>query len=1456
MNRNAKSPRIGVHGSTHLRRWRATLGLLLVVAIVWPALGGSAFSRKPGKYEGAGLAGSGQAEMQPVNLGVRVAVLGAVPGSPSREVWAIGRSTAKVPGWAGEAGGGQTVFLQYTASGGWSLKGPPTDAGGVPRNPNLTSLSLAANGEGWAVGDGGVMARRDGERWVIVPSVTDSALYSVSIGSNGEGVYGFAVGDGPTVLRLSGGRWSTDSISPTQGENWDLVSVSAVGPSEAWAGGSTAGAALIVRRTSSGWSRRTTGAALFDERGVRNVEGRPIVSTKVNAVAASPNGAWLGGIIVPVDASAALGDVAGDPTRPFTIWFPSSGQRKTYCPDEYSIAQGGGRAATNAFCDLPMPLAGFGITSMATFGDGVEAFAGGLGLFHFKGGQWLREPDPISSVSSVAFVSPSEGWIAGTGNTYGVGGSVSSISTLGHWALPHLVQSSRVARWPTPITHFHSLLTYPFEAVKLAPDGTGRGLAVGQQGASALYKPEVGWDSLPSGTAYALHGLAWPASNAAWAVGGRGTIIRFDGSAFQQDPASEKLTTAALFGVAFSSARRGYAVGANGAILKYDGVRWTKDPAHLRVTDRDLYAIDSSGDEFVAVGSEGTLLVNRAGSWVREDVSGLIQRGGRLPAFYAVDGLSNGSFIAGGELATLIRRDSGGDGWRIDAEDARVPPEGTILALAGRRTSSGLAIFASVSYETLKFAGDSVGVVSGFLMYGTSEGWRDLDHNTRITIYPNHDASGPRDPVLGIALDGGGTAWAVGGTSPGTDDGQGHTQAYPTGSIYRVSLSGDPRATGHTVVPTLDTSDDLVTFAFFGESGCGRGLCSATMGSGTKADEIALKIREEINAMSRLPGGPKFAVFGGNMRAIGAPEELGEFKRYADGFTVRFYAALGLNDMFGNLQTSVPVDAPDYTGGLVNRQLQGPRDDSFYLDTFNDFPKPWGTASLPPGSSISPAQCDGALRSTCNGDQTSPARRGGAAATHYAFDHVEGSKRLRVIVIDDSQIGRVTNQNTQNPPEKQDTWLTALLQDARNKGAASIIVMNRPGRNPLDLLSAPYAEANPIQNAAAQVGASAVLTSYHRLNAVDNLKIPGIAQTVPIYVFGGGGAPLDASPERPPDPSLGYYHSWQLISVSFDPKRRNVFGQYEVYARSFPVMDTVSLHAVDGTSVEGGKTLRFTATGRATDGGGPAEPLQSRAAVVPLDFRARGACPQDPFDGNRPKCTTAVGGAIGPQYQFISENPRIGYFVKPSPISDMMPQLTNAGNPIADSTSGLFCSIGVGTTFVNIVSGFHRARMKVTVSPGFGPCVKQRVVAPGEPPPRVVTLEPPLAKAPVRPFLFSSPELLQSFAIVVPPTVPILAPAPPAAGGYARKEEHEEATETEESEFAALRPLPRSGRASLTAVREARRYRLSQDPLMMLLSSTTLALMIAVVAAGTRSAFKLRARAERMGAGYPYGGSP
>lgn len=1404
----------------------------------------------PGRFDRSGIDGSGQAVMQPVNTGTRISLVGSVPGSDNGEAWGVATSNAKVPGWAGEKGGGQTLFLKFTRNSGWRIVGPPEDEGGDAKNPRLTALSLAANGDGWAVGDNGALVRRDGDRWVLSSKAeamgggaVSSVITSVSIRSDGGSTYGFALGQGSTILRLSDGRWREEEFPAAPGsDSYDLTAISTIGPDEAWVAGVSTGAVLVFHRTRSGWSRTLTGdeegERFFDETSVRRADGMtaPVSSTKAESVAATSRGAWVGGTIVPLsDPKGALGDPAGDVTRPFAIFYPSNGgDTDTYCPDEYAL-NNEQKAVTNSICEKPFPRAGFGLSAMHAFENG-EVFAGGLGVFHHNDGAWFREPDPVGYVGSLSFSNPNEGWVAGTGNTYGARSSVSSIGTLGHWT--RSPSTPRKARWPQPPADPSTLLSYPLEGIALAPDRSGRAIAVGQQGARYLYRPEIGWESAELITRLPLHGAAWPAVNQAWAVGGQGTIMFFDGSRWSFHSQSGRLVTASIFDVAFSSPTRGYAVGANGMILKYDGSRWTKDPASGGATSDDLYAIDSAGSDFIAVGANGAVLVNSSGSWRKDDaVSGLIDRGGQKPALFAVDGLSDGTAVIGGELSTLIRREGGR--WSVDREGRRVPPEGTIVALGARKTGGRLDLFASVSYERMKYSGENPGLVTGFMLYGDDKGWRDLDHSTRITTYPSLESSAPVDPVLAIAVEGD-AAWAVGGTGANNDDGQGHVAAFATGSIYRVDLSGDPRPKGQTVLPALDSDRDVVTFAFFGESTCGRGFCSSTMGSGTKADAVTSQIQREINEMSKQPGGPKFVVFGGSMRKIGIPEEIGEFKRSIQGFRIPFYAALGSSDLFTDLASVALDQVPDYDGNVsrVREQFPDPSDASFYLSAFNDMHQPWGKAARPRG--IEPVPIGEGARQ----DQ---------ARTHYAFDYVEGSKRLRIIVLDTSGTRMTNSISTQNPSEDQLLWLEQVLRNGKDLGAQSILIMNRPYQNPLEtgLDAQPHPDTK-VQTAISLAGlySSAVVSSYFRANAVDMLKLEGVASTMPVYIFGGGGAPLEATIRKPPDPALGYYHSYQLISVNFSRRIPPLdLDRSEVYARSYPVLDNVAMTALDGNTVKGGNTLRFTGSGRVVEGGGPADPFQSRAAVVPLDIVSAGVCPPDPTDANRPKCKRLSGGPIGPTFLYASENPEIGTFVAPSVVEPRIPFIDpRTGTVVPDSTSGLFCSFKAGQTYVSLSSGFHRARKQVTVTGGSGPCVKDPVPDLfAELVRRGPAQIPALARAESRPFLFFPPGFeIPPVGIVIPPFVPILAPAPPAAGGYAKREQHKQATEEQGQEFRAIdvgsRIEPRvvaAGRSlgsspysqrrlSFTAVRQSNAYSVLDDPLMLTVSALSIGLSAAL----------------------------
>src|SRR4030042_7037372 len=69
----------------------------------------------------------------------------------------------------------------------------------------LNALAFSSNGQGWVVGDDGILLHREGQIWTEVSSPTTHPLYDLSFSSP---VSGWAVGDGAGVLQWDGNEWS------------------------------------------------------------------------------------------------------------------------------------------------------------------------------------------------------------------------------------------------------------------------------------------------------------------------------------------------------------------------------------------------------------------------------------------------------------------------------------------------------------------------------------------------------------------------------------------------------------------------------------------------------------------------------------------------------------------------------------------------------------------------------------------------------------------------------------------------------------------------------------------------------------------------------------------------------------------------------------------------------------------------------------------------------------------------------------------------------------------------------------------------------------------------------------------------------------------------------------------------------------------------------------------------
>ena len=551
-----------------------------------------------------------------------------------------------------------------------------------------------------------------------------------------------------------------------------------------------------------------------------------------------------------------------------------------------------------------------------------------------------------------------------------------------------------------------------------------------------------------------------------------------------------------------------------------------------------------------------------------------------------------------------------------------------------------------------------------------------------------------------------------------------------------------------------------------------------------------MRIREEIGRASTEANGPKLALFTGSGRGTGVPEELGELRAYLSRFAVPVYGALGSRDLFSAVDNSpadggLSVAESNPYGARAAGQVNG-GGNQYWKETMAGLPAPWGEAQAP--SSILPRPpIAGTLQA-------------GLARTHYAFDYApNGTKALRVVVVDSSTYS-YGDPRDQNPTaEEQGDWLKAILVDARTARAGaplpSIVVMNQPTLYPdkspgqLNWTGGPGGRGTSDAGTFAtsvydppSYAASAVLSGGIRMAVKDSLP-SRTNPVVPTFVLGTGGAPLGYEPPNPTVeeptklPSDGFYHAWFLLNV--DPSTRpegGLPGQAKVDVIPFPALESIAMHAKDGHEVAAGSTLRFTGLARGLSGGF-GDPDQSRATYfnigsdIPIECEGVGQ--------GHGYCTSRD--ALQPSFRFYSEDPSIADFVVPDfGLGGRQPQRV-AGKVARDPQGryGLLCGFKAGTTHVNLVSGFHRSRMKVTIDGGFGLCVdkpvpslvKGRVVrrAPAPRPPED-EIERSFRRLSVR---------TEPLALFPPPPAPVVAPAPPGAPGVGRKEEHEVEYESE-----------------------------------------------------------------------------
>jgi hypothetical protein len=1416
-----------------------------------------------------------------------VTMIGATPeepGAPGRyETWGVGR----------RGGGSNHVLVRYYVhpapaggeAGSWTL-GPALPTGFAPLSENPLEGELTAGGAGALAG---AIAKRQvllvrGPGGAFVPTApvsvegeelqqgeepllkTDEALYgskrapliaALEEAGGGAGALVVPVDTAPSagvegqVLHWDGTRWTREPIDvPAKSkEEFRVLAIGASSPQNAWllaqlASGPSypAGAVALFRRVPEGtgswvWKPVALGAGPGEEADplsipvqggetepftVAGAGEAPTVTAQLLTVTSA--GVWIDGEradikrgVVEAPASATLffkpegGEAAGR-VQASWCWLPPSVPTGTP-PCDHPLPESLPTKFDRSFA-WASPGQEFGTRVITGLPEGVslslegDSFARVLSLGE-GGGQ-----------KGAAFSTPTEGWL----------GVESGLPT-------HLTEqpaASRLTPWPVPFRH-------PLLAIAPQPGApvgslASEALAVGTQGAVARYKPGEGW--LPESlfgpgerpeTNVQLRAVAWPTPSRAYAVGNEGQmwLWRREIGLWEKDPATPQNFRDNLLGVAFdpNDPARGYAVGTTavgegGVLLRY-GKTWTEETAlPPQAQGAAFTAIAFAGSEAivtyqkrVSAGSNqftGGLLVNDGSGW-RVDEGAAAAMGSGLPA--AVAGLLDGGAAfateGGAEGRSVYEREAPGAPWQAapplrsagGAGSLALYREGGVLraiVAAGGVSSQEAPLPAPPGYPPELFPPLDLlsgGVENDGVLRQTASGWSDEGHELDATgppappaNYVSWDTPYRPDPILAVLIDPtGAQGWAVGGVDEPLDE------RLDTADVERYPADGvRPTGAGEATVPVYPEKDaahprpehEYATFAVGGNAEC-VAPCAARTPSRVGPQvwlEAALALARRIGAPSFLYTGP--SVTAGKVEGPrGLPIPFaGELERDAS--------------IFAGAQNVHVAVAPQDRDARPERE---------------------GTEAL---FQEKLAPFLGPSRPSCEHEEC------GAA---YALDE----QGVRVIVLDESgEVG----------PE-QLGWLEGELQGAKSAGEPAIVV----GHGDLNaalatgavwatelarvLVTGTRASADPCATKAGCASASAYFYDSPEENVTKPLRIDGEQ----IETFGSG--------------TLGYVNVLNEGYGNFHGASAILLGQVELVARAaqtnrapvsvhlIPVIGELALEAKGGTLLRRSESALFDGLARRPRAGNLGE--KSLGDNAPLQVDQYIPIPEE--------CIGECGTGLFPEYTFSSSNTDVGQFVEHNraaandPLAvlqnakgEAIPDEPEAGKPLAEPQSGLFCAYNAGTTTVTISAGGLSYSLPVTVQAGsvrqpcgtvrlhnLPPAVAEAQIPPPAPapapvgptpassPPPPVPLPPPPAPAPppvptpvpVRqppppPSFFVPPIATVAVAAFVPPPLPPAANPTPPSGTSAvtspveaaqKEEEEEEATESVSNQALAYR---------------------------------------------------------------------
>ena len=1048
----------------------------------------------------------------------------------------------------------------------------------------------------------------------------------------------------PPCWTVQGSSLPAGWVAPFGVTEVQLKAADVTGPGTGWAaleqdGGGVGHPMILARFDANGWTFLSqTGLDALDLTGAfapdspQSLAAGAVSTLTPSALKADGDGVWIKATFANGGAIIARTDASGKVVQSWCVGLPRE-------------SLGCGRQL-----DVDHPAAVPDAVFPNSDVEGEALVGGALDVYYDGAWTSVGATGLGPSLEASTFADPTDGWLAG----------VNTLARVSSSPLP-----GQLSSWPE--ANKNPLLSVALPPGQTTTDTPGA-LAVGLNGTALHYDASAGWqvDPTPPQTHHIeLTRVAFASPSLAFAVGQEGTILRWDGTSWTEDPQSVQVTTSTLNAVAFAPDGEGWAVGGFGTVLHYNGNAWSPEQIDSQDVGANITSVAVAGQYVYAIAAGNLVVRCPDGTWQpvpaatsSSPACGSITLPSPTPptgSLELVSGLPDGGVAVAGKSLLMVRQNASTKLTYSPQSFSGIP-----VALAAFRDPSrgNVRAFVSVAPPIDTIAG-STDVLGGFpagdgdLLLQTNSGWQDLGQALPAgsTYAAVGDGVVQPDPVLGVAASpDGGHAWVVGGYA-GTHaaDGIGTDQLlnarstdWLTSAIWRYDAGGSassPQTTQSTV--SLPSSPSTVSFAFFSSPMC-KVECAAVQHAQPQVNLSAAA--SQIASFAQQPGGPAFAVLGGN--AVG-PIENDAYEQGFGGVDLAHIPAL-LSPLSRALPTYAAFGPLDSVPTNADPGLP-------WAQAFANSPAPFGQGATPSG--ITPQG---------SGDSDGPVSR------YYAFDVTQNGATLRAIVLDNSA------GSLEASAPGQTAWLSGQLAQAQSEGVPVVVFAAEP-LNVNDLGAANDADAVASQLAAAGVLAVFTTSGGAGLSfATQQDQVAEVPADAPI------GAPQVPEYEGA---TLTYQQPknngvlWYDVSVNTSTNKVSVQG--------IPVISSLAMEPLDGLSVARSSTLQFQAIARrptATIATTPADPT----------FPGYGQYVDIP--------ASTCSGCIGPSYSFTSSNPIVGNFVAPSGPGSPFPKLSATGATTPSSSSGLFCAFNGGTTTVSVTSGVLTSSLTVTVAPGgYGP---------------------------------------------------------------------------------------------------------------------------------------------------------